>query len=266
MAIEVIQPAWWEWALLLPSLLLLWIILTRTIPVCAEAPPSLGCGLPGLLVVVVLHFWAAFGVQHLARVPFLPRGLACGLMILLADGTTCAAVLLMAWLGGRAPGALGLRRIGGPKALAAVVPAWLAFLVPLSVVVWGWLVVLQALGYQPSVQPAIHLFIQAGRRGDWLSVTAIAAGALIVAPVVEELFFRGFVFGILRARAGVLPALLLTSAFFAAFHMQPEVILPVFLVGLVLNLLYLRTGSLAHPVLFHVLFNGGTLLWIAVTG
>ena len=58
-------------------------------------------------------------------------------------------------------------------------------------------------------------------------------------------------------------ALLLTSAAFAAFHVLPAVVLPIFLVGLVLNWIYLRTGSLVYPILFHALFNGWNLVYMS---
>jgi uncharacterized protein len=97
-----------------------------------------------------------------------------------------------------------------------------------------------------------------------VGVTLLATGAGLFAPAVEELLFRGFVFGILRSRLRTAEAIVLASAIFAAFHGQPEVMLPIFLVGAVLNGIYVRTGSLAYPILFHLLFNGATLVWTGV--
>ena len=88
----------------------------------------------------------------------------------------------------------------------------------------------------------------------------IAAGAAFLVPVAEELFFRGFIFGFFRSRIGVAAAVLVASATFAMFHGSLDVFLPIFLVGVVLNVIFVRTGSLAYPIFFHMLFNGGTLV------
>lgn len=75
-----------------------------------------------------------------------------------------------------------------------------------------------------------------------------------VVPAGEELFFRGFVYGTLR-RWGRVLATLLSAFFFAAVHQQVVHFLPIFLLGILLALLYERSGSLLPPVLVHGVNN-----------
>ncbi|MCL7452493.1 MAG: CPBP family intramembrane metalloprotease [Anaerolineae bacterium] len=82
-----------------------------------------------------------------------------------------------------------------------------------------------------------------------------AIGAVAVAPLVEELFFRGFVFAGLRGRYGWRTAALISAGLFAVVHLQPTAILPIFVLGLIFAYLYERSGSIWPAVLMHVSSN-----------
>ena len=84
-------------------------------------------------------------------------------------------------------------------------------------------------------------------------------GALI-APVVEEIFFRGFLFQGFRQKYGWLPAVLLSSAIFGAAHLDPVSLIPTFMLGCVLAYMYHRSNSLWPGIIFHTLINSFSLL------
>ena len=73
----------------------------------------------------------------------------------------------------------------------------------------------------------------------------------VTTPVVEEIFFRGFVFAGLTRRLGAWRAMVVSSAVFSAFHLELAVLIPIFVTGLLLAWLYQRTGSLWPGVLAH---------------
>jgi membrane protease YdiL (CAAX protease family) len=88
----------------------------------------------------------------------------------------------------------------------------------------------------------------------------MAALAVIAAPLIEELFFRGFLYPIVARRFGVPLGVVLTAAIFAVIHASqlahawgPLVLL--FVVGLVLTITRARTGSVARGYLIHVSYN-----------
>jgi membrane protease YdiL (CAAX protease family) len=84
----------------------------------------------------------------------------------------------------------------------------------------------------------------------WLLLAGI-----VVAPVVEELFFRGFVFAGLAQRYSWRKAALISSALFALVHLQPWAIPPIFILGYIFAYLYQRCGSIWPAVLMHVSTN-----------
>jgi membrane protease YdiL (CAAX protease family) len=77
----------------------------------------------------------------------------------------------------------------------------------------------------------------------------------VVVPIGEEIFFRGFVYGGLRTRWGAPLALLVSSVFFAAVHLQIVHAFPILLLGVVFALVYDRTGSLVPAIAAHGLNN-----------
>jgi membrane protease YdiL (CAAX protease family) len=92
------------------------------------------------------------------------------------------------------------------------------------------------------------------------TVMLVAQGILVVgmAPVAEELFFRGFLFGGLRGRLTFWPAALISGVFFGAIHLLGGSLIAVVLLsvfGVLLAWLYERTGSLGPPILMHAIQN-----------
>jgi membrane protease YdiL (CAAX protease family) len=84
-------------------------------------------------------------------------------------------------------------------------------------------------------------------------------GAAVVAPLVEEIFFRGFMFAGFRRRHGWVRAAVISSTLFALVHAQWTAFLPIFLLGFILAYLYQRTGSLWPGILFHVVNNAAAV-------
>ena len=83
----------------------------------------------------------------------------------------------------------------------------------------------------------------------------LLAGGVIVAPVVEEVFFRGFVFAGLRQRYDWKKAALISSALFAVIHVTPTAMIPVFILGFIFAYLYHRSNSIWPAILMHVSTN-----------
>ena len=78
--------------------------------------------------------------------------------------------------------------------------------------------------------------------------------SVLLAPVCEELFFRGYLTAALRA-AGSRSAVLISALFFALVHGVNAALLPKFLLGLLLGVLMMRTDSLLAAVLVHAAYN-----------
>lgn len=100
--------------------------------------------------------------------------------------------------------------------------------------------------------------------GVWGLLLALLAGG-IIAPVAEEVFFRGYVFAALYKYLGLRRATLLSAALFALVHVLPTSWPPLFLLGILLALLYEQTDSLWPAIAVHAGMNtlGFLLLYVA---
>lgn len=98
-------------------------------------------------------------------------------------------------------------------------------------------------------------------RGQELPSSGPAALALtvivvvVLAPIFEEVFFRGLLYPTLRNRLGVWAAVLLNGLIFGVLHFQPLYMLSLSLVGAILAYLYEKTESIVAPMLAHGLYN-----------
>lgn len=89
---------------------------------------------------------------------------------------------------------------------------------------------------------------------------ALFFGGAVIAPVVEEIFFRGFIFTGLRGKWGWSKAALASAGLFALAHVLPTSFLPIFMLGLIFALLYQVSGSIWPAILMHMLTNAVALL------
>jgi membrane protease YdiL (CAAX protease family) len=102
-----------------------------------------------------------------------------------------------------------------------------------------------------------------------LDPTILLLAIVVVAPVAEELFFRGVVFNAWLREYGSRRAVLGSAALFAAIHADPSSwdtligslarVLPIFGLGIGLAVLYQRTRSLLGPMAMHATFNAISL-------
>ena len=86
----------------------------------------------------------------------------------------------------------------------------------------------------------------------------------VIAPIVEEIFFRGFLFQGFRQKYGWMPAVFLSSAIFGAAHLDPVSLIPTFVLGCVLAYVYHRSNSVWPGILFHAAINSFSLCAVYV--
>lgn len=100
-------------------------------------------------------------------------------------------------------------------------------------------------------------------------IAMITVLAVVIAPIFEEIIFRGAIFGYCRARLPRWLAVIFPSLLFAAVHMDdasnmPNMrsFLPLFILAAILSIAYERTGRIAVPIVAHALFNLSTIIMI----
>lgn len=99
--------------------------------------------------------------------------------------------------------------------------------------------------------------------GDLFSL--IISGTLIIAiaPIFEELFFRGFLLRSLSDKMGIFYGSILAALIFSLLHLQPGSLIPLFILGLIINSLVIKSKSIVPAIAFHV-FNNAVAFTIEV--
>jgi membrane protease YdiL (CAAX protease family) len=92
--------------------------------------------------------------------------------------------------------------------------------------------------------------------GSWIAVFGAAVDSIVWAPLVEEVAFRGILYGTLRTKLSVGPAALLSAGCFAAVHGYGTLgLASVFWSGILWAVAYERTRSLWPAILAHGVNN-----------
>jgi membrane protease YdiL (CAAX protease family) len=225
------------------------------------------------VVVVILVYFAlakiAILVAELGGSPAtaaIPGSTAWHRATLMEQGTALLVFGLMVVMLAQArranPGRFSLGRATG---VAAGIVGLLVLL-PLTAlqsemgrIVWNWL--------HPETAPPVHAVLQALSQSQWgtWGTVQLVVGAVLIAPLTEELFFRGLLLQALcyHFRHGWL-AVAVSAVTFGLVHAQPQDVLPLLTMGVVLGYLRLRCGVLWPCILLHALFNARTMAFVVL--
>jgi membrane protease YdiL (CAAX protease family) len=215
-------PAWTAWAALVSGFLL-----------------------AGIGALVLQSTAVAFG----APVGDPPAGVS-----LLSTLTQDGVLVLVAWLFARRSDAtswhdFGIVGTGALRGAGAGLLVWASFA--------GFTALWLAITGRPPETSELPGILGAEDGTGALIATAVLV--CVVAPICEEVFFRGYFFGSLSTWRGVWPAALLTGVVFGAIHAgatQPQYLVPLAYFGFALCALRVITGSLVPSIGVHALNNG----------
>ncbi|MSQ84666.1 MAG: CPBP family intramembrane metalloprotease [Myxococcales bacterium] len=151
-------------------------------------------------------------------------------------------------------------RLGGDpaapfwRASTAALRSWAVLLpiIPLASVISALF-----FGDAQTVHPIALL---AAQHHDPVTIVALGIAAVVLAPLAEELIFRGFLLRYLRQRFGLWPAVAVSSLLFAGMHMAPDQLLPYTVLGVGFALTYVWVGNLWASVVLHGLWNAGSFV------
>lgn len=135
-----------------------------------------------------------------------------------------------------------------------------------ALILWGVLLVFM-IGV--VIEPLLDIFPdsylemlnQAVGRGGWAIVTTI-----IVAPIMEEILFRGIILESVRSRFGTMRSILISAAIFGIIHIIPQQVINAFFVGLVLGFIYVKTESIFSVMILHAINNALAYLQTVIFG
>jgi hypothetical protein len=136
--------------------------------------------------------------------------------------------------------------------MVSLVIAMLLFSIGILYSVWNFLYFVVPSFAEPTLQP---IFLPSASKTSVSFIYQLPniIPLVIVAPITEEFFFRGVLLHRLAAKWGIRPAIIITSLVFGFLHLN---FLGLSLFGLVMALLYIKTGTLIVPIICHTLNNG----------
>ena len=155
---------------------------------------------------------------------------------------------------------LKIIRVPAPAALLALAAGAIVLLLWISLGA-GWMTIGTSAGFDP----------RSGGRIDWSLVALRIAGAALVVPVMEELFWRSFLMRWIDARdfetvepsQVTIKSVLITSVLFGFEH---NLWLAGIVAGLAYSALYMRHRTIWSPILAHAVTNCLLGLWVVYTG
>jgi membrane protease YdiL (CAAX protease family) len=114
------------------------------------------------------------------------------------------------------------------------------------------LFVIVQLKVKPEVQSAVEALTSAATTFDKV---ALGFTTIVLAPIAEEILFRGILYPLVKRAGYPKLALFGTAIIFAAIHVNLVIFIPLFVLALLLTFLYERTGNLLAPIVAHSVFN-----------
>ena len=136
----------------------------------------------------------------------------------------------------------------GRKPYLLALGAWMAGLAAL--VVWNLLTQIIGIDLLKIPEPADELVNYSGIQ---LAFSIIVIG--LFGPFCEEIFFRGFALPVFARRYGLWSGILISAVLFSVFHFSIGAFVPIFIFGIVLAWLYVRTGSIYPSMVAHSVQN-----------
>jgi membrane protease YdiL (CAAX protease family) len=234
-------------------------------PLPPPEPPAptlpIAAGLWGLLaitaVLIALHILAALAAGHLPVVP----GVILVSFALYGPMAGFCFYASRRWGTGRVRADLGVRA----KPVDAAIGLAVAF------------IALQAERIALLLVEILHLPVRSNTEGVSISddrglYLTLAAVAIVAAPLVEELFFRGLLLSALRSRLGPVAAVAVQAAVFGAYHASPNygtgnvgLVVILAAVGVVFGATAQLTRRLGPSMVAHALLNATVFLVLLAT-
>jgi membrane protease YdiL (CAAX protease family) len=107
-----------------------------------------------------------------------------------------------------------------------------------------------------ALKPEEQLSVQVLRQAfSWFDRAILGIATIALAPVAEEILFRGILYPAIKQAGFKRLALWGTALLFAAIHVNLETFIPLFALAIVLTVLYEKTNNLLAPITAHAAFN-----------
>lgn len=219
------------------------------------AQPSRQPGWPEIGIAVLIY---VFGVSLLGY-----------WMLQISDSRT----VLRINVGGIVNGAIGfaglsaayLLRIRNWRAFGfrPATPKWLLIGAAIGLLAFGLIFVVEAIYFHYITEPNTQADFEAAARGGIVSMLVLLFTSAVLGPIGEELVFRGVVASALE-KYGAWPAIFGSAFMFAVVHGPSVIFVDAFVVGILLGVIFRRSGSIYPAMVLHIVYNALNLIYYSM--
>jgi len=142
---------------------------------------------------------------------------------------------------------------------------WVGMALLLTVLALLRIAVLAPLALLPFFQIGIEALQKVFTFATPLEYVLFGISVVVIAPVIEEIVFRGFFYRVLRSRQGMWVSIITSALIFGVIHIFPLYALNAFLLAIPLAYLYEKSNSLVPGIILHV-FNNAIFFAVMAIG
>ncbi|MGC6455186.1 MAG: CPBP family intramembrane glutamic endopeptidase [Coraliomargaritaceae bacterium] len=217
------------------------------------------CGLIGLIFVVQSVVWIFYGL--------IPDSKSSEVWTMVFGALTLQSSFLIGYYSCRRyfpmlfKGNLSSHEMGAGRALLSAIPFFIRTLPLVGLIAFLWTTLLNwivANQWLDSIQPQEAVLVFANSQSP-VALTLLAFFAIILAPIAEEVIFRGCIYRFLKSKLRPQAAMLLSAIVFGSIHGNLMAFVPLTFVGFLLAYTYEKERNLLVPIFYHGLFNLFTL-------
>jgi hypothetical protein len=216
-------------------------------------------GIPDVARVVIIVFFSGYFLSALAAVILKPFHLNIDINLQMILGTfiidTLAGVTILYFALVKYKGSLssiGITFRDFYRNVLSGITAYVFILPILAAALMLSIIILDAIGYKFPPQPVFDMFFEEKRGGIIVFLTIFVS---VLGPVMEEMFFRGFLYSAVKKRFGLVAGVLASGALFSILHVNIAGFLPILILGVLMAFLYEATGSLVASITVHIAHN-----------
>ena len=136
----------------------------------------------------------------------------------------------------------------------------LGWCVAIPVIILSSILVNQFYHSKGSSNPIISYMVDASGQSNVLALIILFITVSILAPLCEEILFRGFLFRFLITKYNFFIAAMISTLLFAGLHLDPNSSVQLFALGFIFTILTAKYQSIIPSIITHGLWNGFTLI------
>ncbi len=217
------------------------------------------CGLIGLIFIVQSILWILYG--------FIPDSVKDDVWAMALGALTLQSSFLLGYYACRRyfpmlfRGNLSSKNIGFGRAFVSALPFFIRILPLIGIVAFLWTSLLRLMvkyDLLDSFQPQEAVLVFTSGQSP-IALGFLAFFAIIMAPIAEEVIFRGCIYRFLKSKLQPHAAMLLSGCVFGLIHGNLMAFVPLTFVGFLLAYVYEKERSLLVPIFCHGFFNLLTL-------